>query len=467
MCLSEDSIPLISQLKSLILLFHCDRYGSLQTQIAFSKQFIIISQIRSLIQWLFYNDIHNAKQTQIEFYHESILTFPILSQLISIILLLCCDPYSAWRIQQKCLNKLTNLIFLPIRFIYYIFNYHSTISRQLSIPTHSSFTTWMGDNFTHIPLDALTLIGTHNAHSYKLRKHISFFNNFACCQNLSIYRQLISGSRCLDIRLCNFNDNLWCAHSHYHTITFMNVIRQTLRFIKQYPSEIIIFRCKTEWDWINKPNNPVTRNQIIDVIECCDDARKYCAPLRNYQKFNHKDILSINIGELAARKWNIILFHEFEYGEYAMQTSWTFTQSEFARELIRKSKLWMRNQVHVIGNKKLYLANSGYGSVDEIYDNGSDDIDEEYGINIDNEQMKILYLVNGQITPVVNCKYCLFMFMTGFFGIGCDVELVNAEMIKNIELRELFKLNVWDMDFLHPLLVQKIIDANLKYCLQK
>ena len=82
-------------------------------------------------------------------------------------------------------------------------------------------------------------------------------------------------------------------------------------------------------------------------------------------------------------------------------------------------------------------------------------------------ERKILYLVNGQITPVPNCKWVTYLILTGIYGLRCDVELVNAEMLNNVDDEELFKLHVWDMDFLHPLLVQKIIDTNLKYCVSK
>merc|ERR1711933_103945 len=135
----------------------------------------------------------------------------------------------------------------------------------------------MGDHFGHIQLNALTLPGTHNAHSYKLRRGISFVDNLARCQNLSIYRQLRNGARCLDIRLCNFKNELWCAHGKCNTVTFMEIMIQTLRFVKEYPSEIVILRAKTEWDWRHTPNNPVRRKDVINVIEQCDDAMKYCA----------------------------------------------------------------------------------------------------------------------------------------------------------------------------------------------
>ena len=461
MCLSEDSLPIISQLKALIFLLHCDLFGAIQTQITFLKQCIIFSQIRSLIQWLILNDSSGAQQTQKEFYHESILPFPIISQLISLFVwIFYCDNKSSWRIQQKCLNKLTNLITIPIRLIYYLFNCKSSIGRQISIPNTTSFNTWMGDNFNHIPLNALVLPGTHNAHSYKLKKGVSFAHNIASCQNLSIYRQLTCGARCLDIRLCNFSNELWCAHAFCLTVKFMEIMQQTLRFVKQYPSEIVILRCKTEWDWRNKPDNPVKRSQIIDIIQECDDAKDFCAPLN--PSYDDEDILGINIGELAQRKWNIIVFHEFNYSNYGMETSWDFTQDAFAKGLISKSKKWIKHSVPLSDIKSVYL--KGYGSVQESNN------DEEYGMNMNNyneNERKILYLVNGQITPVPNCKWITYLILTGIYGLRSDVELVNAEMLKNIDDEELFKLHVWDMDFLHPLLVQKIIDTNLKYCVSK
>ena len=84
MCCSEDSLPVVSQLKSLILIIRCDWFGALETQITFSKQCIVISQVRSLLELIIYGS-SRALQTQIEFYYESILPFPLISQLISLV----------------------------------------------------------------------------------------------------------------------------------------------------------------------------------------------------------------------------------------------------------------------------------------------------------------------------------------------------------------------------------------------
>ena len=263
MCLSEDSLPIISQLKSLLRLIPCDRYSALQIQITFCKQMLIISQLWSLMEWFILHDRQSAIQIQKEFYHESILPFPILSQLFSLYFFFCLnDSHSAWRIQQKCIDKITNLITIPIRFLFYIFNPYRSIGRQTSIPNKCPFSNWMGQHFNHIPLGALTVPGTHNAHSYRMRRAVSFPRNIARCQHLNIYRQLLCGARCLDIRLChldalddhqiavNDHDHLWCAHGQFNTVPFKEIIVQIVRFIEENPSEIVMIRCKTAfWYW--------------------------------------------------------------------------------------------------------------------------------------------------------------------------------------------------------------------------
>ena len=150
--------------------------------------------------------------------------------------------------------------------------------------------------------------------------------------------------------------------------------------------------------------------------------------------------------------WNLMLFHEFECGaQCEMVASWPHTQSADAKTLIAKCRRWIDEAVCVGREKRRYL---GMG------DERGDGDGERQIVHSGKER---LFLVNGQVTPVFECAYFAWALATGLEGLGCDVAQVNAEMLKCVSLRELFKVNVWDMDFVHPLLVQKIIDANLKY----
>ena len=69
MVLSVESLPVLSQIQSLLLWVRGDKFGARQTQIAFSKQCYIVSQLRSIFyDWLYCKDSKQAIDTQIEFY---------------------------------------------------------------------------------------------------------------------------------------------------------------------------------------------------------------------------------------------------------------------------------------------------------------------------------------------------------------------------------------------------------------
>ena len=57
----------------------------------------------------------------------------------------------------------------------------------------------------HIPdttqIKDLTLPGTHNSGSYMTKNFIVVVKDFVQCQDLTVYQQLISGVRVLDVRI--------------------------------------------------------------------------------------------------------------------------------------------------------------------------------------------------------------------------------------------------------------------------
>lgn len=470
--LSEDSLPIISQLKSLFLWLNGDSFGAHQTQIAFLKRFFIISQLLSFYHYLFFiiykneNKRRIAMNIQLEFYHQTLFCMPVISQLISIWYSMKYNSTSAKKIQLKFFTHLTNFVTFPIRILFYypfqsLFGRMPALSSIIEHQSNSSQTTedmnalliennsrnisdfesvsenipmekfrtesWMNDNFREYPLSSLTLIGSHNAHSFSFHSAFSFVHNFAQCQSLSIYQQLRMGSRSLDIRLCNVKNaeiEIFCAHSTFLTVKLSDIILQTKRFLDEYPSEIVVFRCKTEWIWKTRKYNPVTKSDIYRVFKQCD-ALSYCAPIMD----EYENILQMTIGELSEKKWNIIIFHEFVFNEYELQTSWNITRSYKPMKLMENCIQWMRD----VSNE-----------------------DEE-------KENKTWYLVNGQITPKYTLDYVLFMIWTGFRGLIIDSSYVNYLFMNMIDDELLMKVNVWDMDFIHPYVVQKIIKANKKY----
>ena len=75
-----------------------------------------------------------------------------------------------------------------------------------------------------------------------------------------------------------------------------------------------------------------------------------------------------------------------------------------------------------------------------------------------------LYLANAQTTARLTCAYVMHQVIHGMFGTRSDVEFMNAVLMKRIDRDLIHKVNIIEMDFLHPLFVQKILDCNAFYC---
>jgi hypothetical protein len=100
-----NSVPLLSQFKSLIEAACGDHEGALRTQIAFSQRCIVVSQVRSLVEFAA-GDSQSALHTQ-QIYASGIDGFPVLSQIKSAVQAGCGDVHNARRTQiafsRQCL----------------------------------------------------------------------------------------------------------------------------------------------------------------------------------------------------------------------------------------------------------------------------------------------------------------------------------------------------------------------------
>eukprot|EP00918_Siedleckia_nematoides_P022843 GHVU01049170.1.p1 GENE.GHVU01049170.1~~GHVU01049170.1.p1 ORF type:complete len:193 (+),score=11.48 GHVU01049170.1:266-844(+) len=61
-----DSVPVLSQLRSLYQYVRGDQPGALETQIGFSRKCMVVSQIRSAVEWM-KGDAETARETQVLF----------------------------------------------------------------------------------------------------------------------------------------------------------------------------------------------------------------------------------------------------------------------------------------------------------------------------------------------------------------------------------------------------------------
>ena len=335
---------------------------------------------------------------------------------------------------------------MPLRLIFYLCRPYRTISCQTHHPYNTKNTeTWMKDNFNNIPFICLTLPGCHNAHAYyKFNKACSFVVNYAQCQSLNIYQQLKNGSRSLDIRLCKYNNDIWCSHGAYYTVPFSKVILQCVRYINEFPSEIFIVRCQ---------QNNVNYNEAFMVLKEYG-LDKYLCPN------NRKDVLKFTVNELAKNKWNCVFIFESKFSNYDLKNSWSETNSLYADNLIYKIYKWINN-IEYLGYKTQYLQKNHSNNNKNRASIRLSDLDQNK--TTCHQNIYPIHLIAAQLTPKPEGLWILYQILNGGYGLKEMCSAVNYHIMHSLSNAEIFKVNILDMDYLHPLIVNKIIDINKEY----
>ncbi|KAF5182624.1 1-phosphatidylinositol phosphodiesterase [Thalictrum thalictroides] len=109
---------------------------------------------------------------------------------------------------------------------------------------------WMsGLDPTKIPIHNIVWPGTHDSATNKIG--IRFVSRpFAQCQSLSIYNQLVIGTRVLDIRI---QEDRRVCHGILLTYNIDVVIKDIKKFLSETQSEIIILEIRTEFGHEDPP----------------------------------------------------------------------------------------------------------------------------------------------------------------------------------------------------------------------
>lgn len=118
-------------------------------------------------------------------------------------------------------------------------------------------------------INHIILPGTHNSGVYTVNYNIhpdiqgalkylyklstfsglirQIINNWTINQQYNIYNQLLSGVRQLDLRLAFLDDEFWIAHT-FISVKLTDVLEQIVKFMIDYPNEIIIINFSREWE---------------------------------------------------------------------------------------------------------------------------------------------------------------------------------------------------------------------------
>ncbi|KAJ6802305.1 uncharacterized protein M6B38_194620 [Iris pallida] len=130
--------------------------------------------------------------------------------------------------------------------------------------------TWMsGLELTKLKLHQIVWPGTHDSATNKIG--IRFVSRpFAQCQSCSIYRQLVTGARLLDIRV---QENRLVCHGILTTYSVDVVIDNLKRFLSETESELVILEVRTEFGHEDPPGfDKYLVEKLGDVLIHQDDA---------------------------------------------------------------------------------------------------------------------------------------------------------------------------------------------------
>lgn len=100
---------------------------------------------------------------------------------------------------------------------------------------------WMKNHQGRI-ISYLCLPGSHQSGTYHMEKKlksIPMIEGWSRCQKCDIYDQLMGGIRFLDLRLMDYEGDIWLHHNVVTCIRFKDVLTAVKRFITDYPTEII------------------------------------------------------------------------------------------------------------------------------------------------------------------------------------------------------------------------------------
>lgn len=134
-------------------------------------------------------------------------------------------------------------VFLSLLYLYY----QSQLDKSYVI---TSSTTWMTNDIDrNLPLNELNIPGSHDSLTYHWDQKFNPFeitvSYWAKTQSLTIYEQLLAGTRYFDVRIIfDLEKKVWYGiHGEYvnKNVTYESVLEELAEFCKLYPKEIIIW----------------------------------------------------------------------------------------------------------------------------------------------------------------------------------------------------------------------------------
>ncbi|KAM9313073.1 1-phosphatidylinositol phosphodiesterase-like [Gastrophryne carolinensis] len=147
---------------------------------------------------------------------------------------------------------------------------------------------WMSYLPDDLPLASLAIPGTHDTMAF-------YGGSLAECQSWSLLNQLRAGIRFLDIRPRHYQDRLPIFHGvSYQRTYFDQVLKDTVTFLTEHPSETVLMRVKEEHDPYQ-----VTRSYYKSVAEVIN------------QTGEHWFLKNSSLSTLGKARGKIIILQQF------------------------------------------------------------------------------------------------------------------------------------------------------------
>ncbi|XP_070554615.1 1-phosphatidylinositol phosphodiesterase-like [Ptychodera flava] len=155
---------------------------------------------------------------------------------------------------------------------------------------------WMSNLSGDISLNNLSVPGTHNTMTFD-----GYGGDLFRCQSLPLEAQLEAGIRFLDIRCRHYNDGFPIHNGErYQHWSFIDVLRETTRFLRNHPSETILMRIKEEH---------TSGDNSRDMIHTF---RKY---IGEYDPKTFWTVSSDELPELSDARGRIVILDDFAGGQ--------------------------------------------------------------------------------------------------------------------------------------------------------
>lgn len=314
---------------------------------------------------------------------------------------------------------------------------------------------WMYDIADNIKMSQLSIPGTHQSAS----RVGGAFLNFAKNQSMSIYEQLITGVRSLDVRVRSINNIFTVHHGEvYQELVFGQVMDEIEDFLRNHPTETIILRLNKSANVNSGEGSASFKRVFYDTYYYPIYQRKNLFYVNDYGK----SFADLSIGELRGKV--LLVSTISQDGETTVGVSGqgigvygstVDTQSDM--DIISISKDYNAAKQASWSSTSDYqlLDLAGYGYNSNPFDSSSEAVQQDANQCLDSHQGSI-----ALVPCLIEAGFTFFDSFNIWFNPAIYARHMNEAVYNDV--RNLPD-SLIQLDFPGGHLIQKIIDKNRKF----